>query len=211
MAKTVKRPYVSAKREAQAKATRTSIVQAALKLFTANGYVATTIQAVADEADVAVQTVYATFGNKRELLRQVLESAVGGDDAAEAMPESPALTAIARETDARKRAELDAALSTEISRRVAPVVRVLREAATVDEEFAATSAQITAQRRTDMKAAAKLLAGTDGLKIPLELALGTLYVLYNPENFTSLTVDFGWSEKRYERWLAEMLYRTLLA
>ena len=36
-------------------------------------YVAVTIQAVADEAGVAVQTVYAVFGNKRELLRQVLD------------------------------------------------------------------------------------------------------------------------------------------
>jgi len=45
----------------------------------------------------------------------------------------------------------------------------------------------------------------------LSLALGTLYLLYNPENYTSLTVDFGWSDKRYETWLAEMLYRTLLA
>jgi len=211
MTKRVKRPYVSAKREAQASATHTSIVDAARKLFTANGYVATTIQAVADEAGVAVQTVYATFRNKRELLRQVLESAVVGGDASDTPPEPPALTAIAEEADPRRRAEMDAALCTEICRRVAPIMRVLREAARVDAEFAATSAQITAQRRADMKAAAKLLAGADGLTIPLELALGTLYMLYNPENFTSLTVDFGWSEKRYERWLAEMLYRTLLA
>jgi AcrR family transcriptional regulator len=202
---------VSAKREAQARATHTSIVQAALKLFSTNGYVATTIQAVADEADVAVQTVYATFGNKRELLRRVLESAVVGDDASDTLPEHPALLAIAAEPDPRRRAELDAALSTEISRRVAPIMRVLREAASVDAEFAGTSAQITAQRRADMKAAAKLLAGAEGLQIPLELALGTLYVLYNPEVYTSLTVDFGWTDKRYERWLAEMLYRTLLA
>ena len=44
----------------------------------ATGYVATTIQDIADEAEVAVQTVYAVFGNKRELLRQVLEAAVSG-------------------------------------------------------------------------------------------------------------------------------------
>ena len=62
-----------------------------------------------------------------------------------------------------------------------------------------------------MRAAAKLLAGSDGLKIPLAEAIGTLYVLYSPDVFASLVDDLGWSLKRYERWLATMLYRTLLA
>lgn len=206
----VKRRYVSSKREAQAKATRSAIVEAALQLFTANGYVATSIQSVADEAGVAVQTVYAGFGHKRELLRKVLEATVVGADA-ETLTESPAWSAIAEEPDPRRRAELDAAFTAKISRRVAPVMKVLREASTVDPDFAATMAEITAQRRRDMKAAATLLAGSDGLKVSLEQAVATLYVLYNPETFTALTVDFGWSEKRYERWVAETLYRTLLA
>lgn len=209
MAESVKRGYVSSKREAQAKATRKAIIDAALQLFTANGYVATSIQAVADEAGVAVQTVYAGFGNKRELLRHVLEATVVGAGA-ETLP-APAWSAIADERDPRRRAEMDAAFTTEISRRVAPVLKVLREASSVDPDFVATMAEITAQRRRDMRAAAAVLAGSDGLKVPLEHAIATLYVLYNPETFTTLTVDFGWSEKRYERWVAETLYRTLLA
>jgi hypothetical protein len=50
-----------------------------------------------------------------------------------------------------------------------------------------------------------------GLKISLEEAVGTLYVLYRPDVFTYLTGDLGWSVKRYEKWLATVLYRTLLA
>ena len=42
-----------------------------------------------------------------------------------------------------------------------------------------------------------------------ENAIGTLYLLYSPEVFTALTRDLGWSIKRYERWLADMLYRTV--
>lgn len=211
MAEGVKRRYVSAKRDAQARATRGSIVQAAHRLFTANGYVATTVQAVADEAEVAVQTVYAVFGNKRELLRQVLEETIVGGGMTDGPMESPTLAAIASEADPRRRVEMDAAWSAEISRRVAPLMKTLREASSVDPDFAATMAQITAQRRAEMKAGAKVLAGSDGLKVPLEQAVATMYALYNPEVYTALTVDFGWSDRRYERWLADTVYRTLLA
>ena len=171
----------------------------------------TTIQAIADEAGVAVQTVYAVFGNKREILRQALEAAITGDADTATVAERADVQALADEPDPLRRAQIDAAISVEISQRIVPVARVLREAASVDPEFAATAQAITAQRRADMRAAAKLLAGSDGLKIPLEEAIGTLYVLYSPDVFASLVDDLGWSVKRYERWLATMLYRTLLA
>ena len=76
----VKRSYSSAKRKAQARETRRSILDAAHELFVAGGYAATTIQAIAERAGVAVQTVYAGFGSKRELLRQLIETTITGDD-----------------------------------------------------------------------------------------------------------------------------------
>jgi AcrR family transcriptional regulator len=209
MVRPVKPPYVSARRAASALATRQVIVDAALRLFAANGYVATTIQSVADEAGVAVQTVYAVFGNKRELLRHALEAAIAGDTAPQPVNERPEFLAIAEEPDPRRRAELDAALSTQISRRLAPIMNVLREAAAVDPEFTATAKSITAQRRRDMAAAAEILAGPNGVRGDLEDVVGTLYVLYSPWTFLELTDDLGWSVKRYQRWLAEMLYRTV--
>ena len=53
--------------------TRARIVDAAARLFVDDGYVATTIEAVADAAGVAVQTVYYVFGTKRNLLAAVLD------------------------------------------------------------------------------------------------------------------------------------------
>lgn len=69
-----RRPYRSAQRETQARATRERIVQAARKLFARNGYDATTLLAVAQEAAVAVQTVYATYGSKARSSRPCLRS-----------------------------------------------------------------------------------------------------------------------------------------
>ena len=91
----VKRPYSSTRREAQARETRRSILEAAAELFVGSGYAATTIQAIADQGGVAVQTVYAVFGTKRELLRQLIESTITGDDDPDAITERPRSSASA--------------------------------------------------------------------------------------------------------------------
>jgi AcrR family transcriptional regulator len=201
----VKRSYSSAKRTAQAKETRRSILDAARELFVASGYAATTIQAIAEQAGVAIQTVYAVFGNKRELLRQLIESTITGDDDSMPITQRPEAQAVAAEPDARRRAELDAAMSLSITRRVAPIVRVAEEAAASDPELAAMMAAVKAARRKEMVASARIVAGQDGLRVSPGDAAATLYVLYSPQVADMLMGDYGWSPRRYERWLARML------
>src|SRR6266568_2113124 len=60
-------------RRPKAQATRRRILDAARGLFVARGYVATTIEAIAAEAGVAVPTVYLAFGTKRALLVELLD------------------------------------------------------------------------------------------------------------------------------------------
>src|SRR5512144_822714 len=60
-------------RQEQAAATRVRIAQAARRLFAANGYRPTTMDAIAAEAGVAPRTVYTTFGAKREILSAICE------------------------------------------------------------------------------------------------------------------------------------------
>jgi AcrR family transcriptional regulator len=169
------------------------------------------MQAIADEADVAVQTVYAVFGTKREVLRQALEAAVTGDADPASVNDRPEAHALRDEPDPRRRAAMDAAMVTTISPRIAPIVRAVREATAADPEFASTWDEIAAHRRADVIAAAALLAGADGLTVELEDAIGSLYVLYSPDVYTMLTADLGWSAERFERWLADAIHRLLLA
>src|SRR3954465_12952947 len=68
-----KRPYHSPLRQEQALATRQRIPRAALELFGANGYGATSIAAVAREAGVVPETIYATFGSKRGIVDGLIE------------------------------------------------------------------------------------------------------------------------------------------
>ncbi len=201
----VKRSYSSAKREAHARETRRSILDAAHELFVATGYAATTIQAIAEHAGVAVQTVYAVFSTKRQLLRQLIESTITGDDDSLPITERSEAQAVAAEPDARRRAELDAALSLSITERVAPIVRVAEEAAASDPELAAMMVAVKAARRKEMIASARMLAGPDGLRVSHQEAAATLYVLYSPQVAGMLMGDYGWSPQRYERWLARML------
>ena len=80
---------MSPKRTEQAKATRRAILEAAQRLFLSNGYGTTSIRMIAEEAGVAVQTVYAVFGNKRQLVIELLENAVKGDDEPASVIERP--------------------------------------------------------------------------------------------------------------------------
>ena len=57
----------------------------------------------------------------------------------------------------------------------------------------------------------KVLAGGGRLRMPMPQAAATMYVLYSPDVAEMLMVDHGWSGDRYEKWLADMLYETLLA
>ncbi len=206
----VKRSYSSTRREAQARETRRSILDAAHELFVATGYTATTIQAIAEQGGVAVQTVYAVFGSKRELLRQLIERTIAGGDDPLPMAERTAEQSIAAEPDARRRAELDAALARSITERIAPIVRVAAEAAASDPELATMMEAVKATRREEMTTAARILVGRDRLRTDPQEAAATLYVLYSPQVADMLIADYGWSLERYEKWLARMILRAVL-
>src|SRR5688572_33498396 len=70
----VKRRYHSDVRRAAAEGTKAAITGAARRLFTARGFAATPIEAIAKEAGVAIPTVYAAFGNKRAILVSIMDT-----------------------------------------------------------------------------------------------------------------------------------------
>ena len=68
-------------RQAQTALTEQRIVAAATELFLADGYLATTLEAVAKRARVGARTVYVRFGTKAELFKRVVDVAIVGDTA----------------------------------------------------------------------------------------------------------------------------------
>src|SRR4051794_21097383 len=74
------RRYESPRRREQAAATRRDILDAAERLFERNGYAATTMASIANEAGVALKTVYLAFETKSGLLRALWHLRLRGDD-----------------------------------------------------------------------------------------------------------------------------------
>src|SRR5215472_10496254 len=99
MTEVVKRRYNNSRRQAQVRATRLKVIEAAKHLFIENGYPATTIEAVAEAAEVPLPTLYRLFGSKRALLAAVLDTSFGGDDEPIAFGDRPAVRAALAETE----------------------------------------------------------------------------------------------------------------
>src|SRR5688572_17973344 len=99
-----RRRYDSRRRREQAERTRRDIVVAALELFVERGYVGTTMNDIAENAGVAVETVYRAFSSKALVLKSAVEAAVaGGAERAELTAEDrPAIRAVIEETDPRR-------------------------------------------------------------------------------------------------------------
>ena len=93
--------YRSPLRQAQARATRQLIISTAGRLFADNGYGRTTMQAVAREAGVAVESVYALAG-KAKLLLLAVDHAVVGDDEPVPYLGRPDVARLAELTDQRE-------------------------------------------------------------------------------------------------------------
>jgi AcrR family transcriptional regulator len=199
-----RRAYSSPKRRQQAAETRATVLEAAVALFGERGWAGTGMRDVARAAGVSVETVYATFGSKPDLLIAALDLAVVGDAQPLALQERPEFAAMGRGT-LPERARAAATLAREVNERTAGVGRALREGAAADEQLAQRLAQGERNRRADVAKAARLVAGR-----PVGRAESDgIWAVVSVEVFQLLVERAGWSTRRYEQWLAETIARLL--
>jgi len=213
MAKTVKRQYDNTRRLAQVKATRLRVIEAAKALFIEYGYVATTLESVADAADVALPTLYRLFRSKRAVLTAVLETSFVGDDEPMAFADRPAVQAARSEPDPSKLLNAFAGIAKAFMNRSSGILHVLATAAQVDAEAADLLAEIRRQRHTGQSGIVAALVERGALDPSLDPAEAAdfVYLLWSPDAHRILTVERGWTPEQYEAWLAHALRRTLLA
>jgi AcrR family transcriptional regulator len=186
--------------------TRARVVEAATGLFVDHGYLATTIEAVAERAGVAVQTVYYAFGTKRALLAAVLDASIAGDAEPLAVLERPWFDALDGEPDARSAVAHLVEATVTILSRAAPVYEVVRRAA-ADAEVGELLDANRAGRRADQRRLVALLDGAGHLRAGLDLdtAADVTYGLLNEEVFQLLTVDCAWPVDRFRRWATDLM------
>ena len=123
------RRYDSTRRREQAAATRLEILEAAQRLFERDGYVATTMAAVAAEAGVALKTVYLGFETKAGLLRALWHLRLRGDEADVPIAERQWYRDVIAEPDPERQLRLGAHNARLVKERAAKLMRVMRDAA----------------------------------------------------------------------------------
>ena len=207
-----KRTYNSSRRKEQALQTKHQIVEAARGLFIERGYAGATIDAIAQNAGVAPETVYATFGSKRAILSRLFEISLVGDDLPIPLLERPGPQAAISETDQHRQIELFADDIYNIISRVAPLFEVMRVAAKTEPEIAEMLENILNARVQGMMAFVRALMKNGPLRAGLtpEKAAETVWALTSAEVFTLLKTNRGWSEQKHKQWLADSLTRLLL-
>lgn len=206
------RTYHSPARQAAAQRTRHTILDAATRLFVSGGYSATTMAAIADEASVALDTVYASVGAKPVLFRLLIESAISGEDDPVPALERDYVRAIRAEPDPRRKLALYAQAIRRIQERLAPLFSVLREAAPADADLGAVWNEIGERRARNMRLLAAELAETGKLRpdLSVEEAADILWTMNSSEFYVLLVQERKWAPDRFERWLADSWARLLL-
>lgn len=185
------------------------MLAAAQDRFVASGYTATTMERVAKDAHVAVQTLYYSFRTKGQLLVAVIEYAAAGEvDPQPVMQRSWVRTALAFDSG-HEVLKLMVDNGTAIYRGVAPLADAIQEALGEPAVAAHWTATATG-RRNGMS---RLIAHIDSLgqlARTVERATDITFALAGHETYRSLVGRAGWPEDEYRRWLLDLLSIQLL-
>lgn len=200
------RPYRSPLRERRANTTRRSIADAAERLLVSNGYAGMTVEAIAREANVSPQTVYAVFGSKRGILADLLDRIIYEDDFTE-------LVERAHEASSAYEA---LSFSVSLARRVyeseGAVYNLLRGAGVLDPELARIESNRETRRRDLLEMHVEHIL--KGKRLPhgmtLAIAKDLYWSLTGRDLYRMLVLERNWSQEEYERWLLHTLASALL-
>ena len=199
------------------------MVAAAYRLFCENGYLGTTMTAVAAEANVAVQTLYYTFHTKAQLFGEAVGAAVVGfDEWHQPSPEPIAIDDLAQmltwwdefesAPDSAGALKVFVHHGIDVLERVAPLVTALHGSAgdpdVVPVLLLGEERRVGSYRAVLRTIAAKKGGLRQGLTI-LE-ATDVLLVLFSAELYQALASGRGWPRARCERFFSELLATQLL-
>ncbi len=196
----VKRRYDASRRRAEAESVSEIIVETARTLLLTDGYAGTTIPRIAGICGISAEAVYKRFPGKPAVVRAVVEQALRGAGGIPAQTQSDSLPAF----DLASLLNGWARLATEVSPRVAPVLLLLRTAATHDDSLAALASDLDVERRSRMTHNARRLAAAGHLRgvMSVAQAADVLWIYSSPEFYELLVIRSGWPVRRYGEFVA---------
>jgi AcrR family transcriptional regulator len=205
-----KRPYDASRRQEQAQRNRDAIIEAAERRFLGDGYAATTVAAIAADAGVSDHTIYKSFGGKPGLIRAIRARALEGRGPVPAEQRSDQLQA--DEHDPRQIITGWGALTAEVAPLVAPILLLIRDAATTDPEVRELLEELDADRHRRMTDNARRLHEAGHLRpdISLDQAADVLWTYSAPELYELLVLRRRWSLPQFSHFIAQAMIHALL-
>lgn len=187
--------------------------EAAGRVAAAVGWPGATIAAIAQEAGVAKETVYAVFGTKAALIGAMVRARVGEGAEGQPVLDDPRARAIAAEADPVRRITLWSGYLGDVLSRVAPLMAVVRSGAEVEPEMAELYRTLHLGRRANLARVAQSICADAPLRpgVTIDSFTEVLWQLAIPEMFGLLTGVGGMTAQGHAAWLAGMLTAALLA
>jgi AcrR family transcriptional regulator len=195
------------RREIAAAATRQVILAAARRLFAEHGYTATSVQQVADESGVAIQTIYSSVGSKADLVLALNDLIDEEADVARLGAQ------IGTETEPAKLLAAGVRLTRQLNERCGDIIRVLLSAEAAEPDIAAAYQDGMRRHQRGAIGLGQRLAALDALAAgtSAEQATTAFSVMTSPASWRQLTSDARWSFDDAETWLTDALAKLLLA
>ena len=186
----------------QAAQTRAAVLDAATRLFGELGWADSSMRRVAKAAGVSVETVYAGFGSKGDLLAAVMDVAVVGDDLPIPLAQRDVALVLGAGTLGERVAKA-AGMSVAISRRTCELVQALTQGSATDTLLSQRLAALDERRRGEIADYFEQVAS----RAPTGLELDEVWLLTSAEVFHLLVHRSGWTPEQHEHWLADSLLR----
>ena len=194
-------------RREKALATRLRILTSAHELFVERGYPGTTIEDIAEAADVAAQTVFYTFNTKALLLREVVELAGAGVPDEPPVPDRAWMHEVLTESSGDRALAVAIENGVDIYARTASLWPALYAAAATDPDVESYFRSVIANRRAGMGQLVRRLEEIGYLRpdVAAQRGADVVFALVSHEIFLALTRDAGWSTEQCKAWLWETL------
>jgi AcrR family transcriptional regulator len=200
------RPYKSPGRKQAADENRKRILDAARRLFARKGVDQVTIGDIAARAGVSAPTVYAVFGSKAGILREILSAAIFS------ARYYVAAAHLDKTTDPIALLRLTARVCRAIYENETREIGLLRGASLFSSALHRLENEFENTRYAMQRARIALLAKRRLLPrgMSVDAARRILWMYTSRDVYRMLVVDGGWSPKRFEAWLAATLVAVLV-
>jgi len=207
LARIKKRAYKSLVRQRQEGDTRRRIAEATRQLLQSEGYAGMTIEAIAGQAEVSAQSVYAIFKSKTGILTELLDRSSFGVDYEDAVRQARSAS------DPETRLRLAARVARQIRGAQSATFDLMRGAGVVAPELARLEQNRERLRYegeegtiTFLREAGRLRPGLDQ-----KTARDIFWMLTGGDVYRMLVRERRWSPRKYQDWLADILVHSLLS